>query len=208
MMPKNLSITILLSFLITACASTITTPIGTTPTLPNIIIPTQPACTTLLAEPTPGPETPSIFPPVTDADHIRGPEDALITIIDHSDYQDPRSGELARATKQLFEENPNDIRLVSRPFPIYLVNDKSAYATLDVVAAAEQGKFWELNDILFAQQANWVNLSAEDFNQWIIAQVTALGMNVEQFKSDRAREDIVAKVLRVKGIRQGTAPAP
>lgn len=192
-----ISFIILLSML-TACAKTAATP---TPdpnfVLPtNIIVPTQPACISVLSEPTPGPEAPSIFPSVTSADHVRGPEDALITILDYSDYQDPRSGELAKATKQLFEENPDKIRLVSRPFPIYIVNDKSAYATLDVEAAAEQGKFWELNDLLFAQQANWINLSVEDFNQWVIAQVTALGMNVEQFKTDRAREDIVAKVQK------------
>jgi cyclophilin family peptidyl-prolyl cis-trans isomerase/protein-disulfide isomerase len=162
----------------------------------NIIVPTQPACTSVQSEPTPGPDAPSIFPPITSVDHTRGPKDALITIMDYSDYQDPRSGQLAKATKQLFEENPDKIRLVSRPFPIYIVNDKSAYATLDVEAAAEQGKFWELNDLLFAQQANWVNLSVDDFNQWIIAQVTALGMNVEQFKADRARAEIVAKVQK------------
>jgi len=127
---------------------------------------------------------------------VRGPQDALITILDYSDYQDPRSGELAKATKQLFDENPDKIRLVSRPFPIYIVNDKSAYATLDVEAAAEQGKFWELNDRRFAQQANWINLSVEDFNQWMLAQVASLGMDVEKFKTDRAREDIVAKVQK------------
>ncbi|MEP6894938.1 MAG: peptidylprolyl isomerase [Chloroflexota bacterium] len=160
----------------------------------NIIIPTPVACISVASEPTPGPQAPSIFPAITDADHTRGPQGALITLLDYSDYQDPRSGELAIATKRLFEENPKYVRLVSRPFPIFVVNDKSAYATLDVEAAAEQGKFWELNDLLYAQQATWINLSVEDFNQWVIAQVTALGMNVEQFKSDRARADIVAKV--------------
>ena len=182
----------------TACSKTAATP---TPdpnfVLPtNIIVPTQPACTSVLSEPTPGPEAPSIFPPVTSADHVRGPVDALITILDYSDYQDPRSADLAKATKQLFEENPTTIRIVTRPFPVYIVNDKSAYATLDVEAAAEQGKFWELNDLLYAQQVNWIKLSVDDFNQWMLAQVTALGMNVEQFKTDRAREDIVAKVQK------------
>ncbi|MEP7134040.1 MAG: peptidylprolyl isomerase [Chloroflexota bacterium] len=189
--------TSLFLLLLTACSTPSTpTPDPNFVFPTNIIIPTQPACTTLLTAPTPGPDTPSIFPPITAADHVRGPEDAAVTILDYSDYQDPRSGELAKATKQLLEENPNDIRLVTRPFPIYIVNDKSAYATLDVEAAAEQGKFWELNDLFFAQQANWINLSVEDFNQWVITQVTALGMNVEQFKTDRAREDIVAKVQK------------
>ena len=185
----------LLLSLIAACATTNTT--APTPKIimpANIIIPTQPACTSIESKPTPGPETPSIFPSVIATDHVRGSADAAVTILEYVDYQDPRSGELARATKQLFEENPNDVRIVTRPFPIFVVNDKSAYATLDVEAAAEQGKFWELNDLLFAQQANWINLSVDDFNQWVVTQVSALGMNVEQFKTDRARKDIVDKV--------------
>lgn len=162
----------------------------------NIIVPTQPACTTLYAEPTPGSDTPSIFPPITSADHTRGPADAAVTILDYSDYQDPRSGELAKATKQLFEENPNDIRLVTRPFPVFVVNDKATYAALAAEAAAEQGKFWEMNDLLFAQQADWVNLSVDDFKQWIMTQVRAMGMDAEKFISDYAREDIIAKVQK------------
>ncbi len=162
----------------------------------NIIVPTQVACSSISSEPTPGPNTLSVFPPITNADFNRGPDDALITIMDYSDYQDPRSGELARATKQLYEENPKIIRIVSRPFPIYMVNDKAGYATLAVEAAAEQGKFWELNDLLYAQQANWVKMSPQDFNQWIVAQAAALGMDADKFKADRARPDIAAKVQK------------
>ena len=184
-------------FLITACSPTTAPTPSTNFALPtNIIVPTQPACTSITSEPTPGPETASIFPPITDADFKRGPDDALITIMDYSDYQDPGSGELARATKQLYDENPKTIRIVSRPYPIYLINNKAAYATVAVEAAAEQGKFWELNDLLYAQQANWIKLSPQDFNQWVVAQATALGMNADKFKADRARPDIGAKVQK------------
>ena len=193
-----LSFIFLLSIISACSTSTTNTPTPSTnfvfPT--NIIVPTQPACITLLAEPTPGPETPSIFPPITATDHTRGPEDAVITILDYSDYQDPRSGELAKATKKLFEENPNDIRLVSRPFPVFIVNDKATYAVLAVEAAAEQGKFWEMNDLLFAQQADWVSLSVDDFKIWIMTQVRASGMDAEKFISDYARADIIAKVQK------------
>jgi len=162
----------------------------------NIIVPTQPACTTLITEPTPGAETPSIFPPITSEDHTRGPEDAAVTILDYSDYQDPRSGELAKAAKQLLEENSNDIRVVTRPFPVIIVNDKTAIAALAAEASAEQGKFWEMHDLLFAQQANWINLSVDDFKQWILAQVIDLGMDEEKFRADYAREDLIAKIQK------------
>ena len=194
---KSILFLLLFLILITACA----TPKAVTPVanfvLPtNIIVATQPACTTLATEPTPGPETPSIFQPITNADHVRGAEDAVVTMIDYSDYQDPRSGDLAKATQQLLEQNPDEIRVVTRPFPIIVVNDKAAIAALAAEASAEQGKFWEMHDLLFAQQANWINLSVEDFKQWLLAQATDLGMDVEKFRADYVREDLIAKVQK------------
>ena len=127
---------------------------------------------------------------------MRGAENSLITIMEYSDYQDPQSAALANVTKRLLEENPDTISLVSRPFPIHIVNDKAAYAALAAEAAAEQGKFWEMHDLLFDQQSNWINLSVDDFKQWLTAQVPGLGLDAAQFRSDYAREDIIAKVQK------------
>lgn len=193
---SHISHILLLSISMVSCGrSPASTPqISTVPA--TIVIPTQSTCITVASEPTPGPETPSVFPPVTEADHTRGPSDALITILDYSDYQDPYSAALAEVTRQLFEENLNTIRLVSRPFPIHIVNDKAAYAALAAEAASEQGKFWEMHDLLFRQQANWINLSVDDFKQWILAQVSTSDLDAEQFKSDYAREDVIARVQK------------
>ncbi len=198
-MPKSthsIFAALLLSLIVTACASSTVTPNGTAPVIQTVVVPTTPPCIALPVEPTPGPDAPSIFPPITDADHIRGPESATVAILDYSDFQDPRSGELAEATRQLFEENPNDVRLVSRLFPVYVVNDKATYAALAAEASAEQGKYWEMHDLLFARQADWINMSGEDFYQWVTAQAPALDMDADQFKSDLTREEIVAKVDR------------
>ena len=188
-------IILLFIVLVSACTTANVTPTADT-ILPTNIAPTQQACITVASEPTPGPETPSVFPSVTETDHMRGSDNAIITLLDYSDYQDPRSAALAEVTRRLLEENAAYIRLVSRPFPIHIVNDKAAYAALAAEAAAEQGKFWEMHDLLFEQQANWINLSVDDFKQWITAQVPALGLDAEQFKSDYAREDVIARVQK------------
>lgn len=198
-------------WLLVACgtpSATTATPAVTFPT--NIIVPTQPACVTIASEPTPGPEAASLFPPITEADYTRGPADAPITLIDYSDYQDPRSAEYALAAVQLYNENPTRVRLVSRPFPVFVINDKAAYAALAAEAAAEQGKFWQMHDLLFAQQPAWINLSVDDFKQWIVDQLPALELNVEQFKSDYAREDIITKVQKAwdDGTRIGLPGTP
>jgi cyclophilin family peptidyl-prolyl cis-trans isomerase len=105
-----------------------------------------------------------------------------------------RSGLLAEVIDRLLEEHPKEVRVVSRIFPLMTIHDKAALAAQAVEAAAEQEKFWELHHLLYAQQENWVNLSVEDFDQWLTAQASALGMNVDQFQADLKREDIVAKV--------------
>ena len=187
---------VLLCVFISACGtSTAPTTNASSPT-PKIIIPTPPSCTEISTAPTPGPDAPSVFPPESKTDRVRGGINPTITIVDYIDYQDLKSGLFEEQLNQLLKEHSEDIRVVSRVFPLIAVNDKAALAAQAAEAAAEQNKFWEVHNLLFAQQANWVNLSLQDFEQWITAQASALGMEVEQFKSDMNREDIVARIQK------------
>jgi cyclophilin family peptidyl-prolyl cis-trans isomerase/protein-disulfide isomerase len=187
---------ILLTLFLSACSTTSSAPTNPSPILsatPNIIIPTPPSCTALQVEPTPGSDTPSLFVPESANDHVRGSETPLITITEYSDYQDLRSGQLAKVIDQLLEEHPKEIRVVSRVFPLMSINDKAALAAQAAEAAGEQNKFWEMHHLLYAQQENWIKMSVPDFEQWLGAQASALGMNVDQFRTDLKREDIVAE---------------
>jgi cyclophilin family peptidyl-prolyl cis-trans isomerase/2-hydroxychromene-2-carboxylate isomerase len=125
---------------------------------------------------------------------VRGAENPIVTITEYSDYQDFMSGLFAKEITRLLETHPTELRVVSRIFPQVNTNDKAALAAQAAQAAAEQGKFREMHNLLFAQQQNWVNLSVEDFEQWLSAQASGLELNVEQFQTDLKREDIVAGV--------------
>jgi cyclophilin family peptidyl-prolyl cis-trans isomerase/protein-disulfide isomerase len=197
-MRKHLSVFVLLCFVLSACAqspASSSVSVSATPTL-KIIIPTPASCTSLVAAPTPGPEQPSVFPPVSVQDHVRGAQDPVFTIMDYSDFQDPRSALFAAAADQLLEENPDKVRLVSRMFPLIAISDKSAVAAQAAEAAAEQGKYWEIRDLLYEQQADWSSLNVEDFQQWLAAQASSLDLDVEQFKTDMKRDDIVDRVQK------------
>lgn len=187
---------LLLFLLVTACSAAPTSPISTTiaPTVPNLIIPTPPACTAILVEPTPGADAASHFSPENQEDHVRGAENPSLSIMEYSDYQDLRSGLFAEVLDRLLREHPDDVRVVSRIFPLLSINDKAALAAQAVEAAQEQDKLWEMHDLLYTGQENWVGMSVEDFEQWLSAQASALEMDVDQFKADLNREDIVAKV--------------
>lgn len=188
------AISSILIVLLASCASP-STQIAPTPQ-PNPTVTRIPGaaaapCTSFSTAPTPGPDTPSLFPPITSSDHTRGPEDAALTIMVYSDLQDPTSGLFAGVMNRLLSQHPNDVRLVSRIFPLVGRNDKAVLAAQAAEAANLQNKFWEMHDLLFSQQANWVDLSLEDFEQWSAAQASALGMDVAQYQADVKSEAVV-----------------
>jgi cyclophilin family peptidyl-prolyl cis-trans isomerase/protein-disulfide isomerase len=185
---------LLLALLLPACSTSTATPNPTAPAIPSLIIPTPLSCTTIKIEPTPGSNTPSLFAPQSASDHVRGAQNPILTITEYSDYQDVRSAQLATVIDHLLEEHPNELRVISRIFPLMSINDKAALAAQAAQAAGEQNKFWEMHHLLYAKQDTWSKLSVNDFEGWLGAQASTLGLNVNQFKKDLKREDIVANV--------------
>jgi cyclophilin family peptidyl-prolyl cis-trans isomerase/protein-disulfide isomerase len=201
---------LLLFIFLTSCTSSAKSPANSSPIAPSIVVPTTPPCSAIEIKPTPGSEEPSIFPPESETDHVRGAANPLVTMTEYSDYQDLRSGLLAEVLDQLLEEHPDEVRVVSRIFPLIAVNDKAALAAQAAEAAEEQDRFWDMYHLLYAQQENWVNLSVADFEQWLQAQVASLGMDVDQFQTDLKREDIVAGVQEAweEGQKMGLPGTP
>src|ERR1041384_4324224 len=189
-----LILSLLLVTLLVSCAPSPASPDKTLPVISTVIVPTQPSCTTVIVQATPSPNTPSLFTVESKTDHVRGAEHPIVTITEYSDYQDVRSGLFAKVVDQLLKAHPDEVRVVSRIFPLMSINNKAALAAQAAETAAEQNKFWEMHDLLYAQQANWINMSTGDFEQWVGAQASKLGMDVKQFQADFKREDIVAKV--------------
>lgn len=81
----------------------------------------------------------------------RGPSDAWVTIVEFGDFQCPYCGAEAPVLRQLLAANPADVRLVYKHFTL----PQHAYARGAAIAAecaADQGKFWEMYDELYAHQ--------------------------------------------------------
>lgn len=180
--------------LLAACTSTPATPAPANPTVTLIPQAAAPPCDSIPTAPTPAADAPSLIPPVSAADHIRGREDAAVTFLVYGDLQDGTSALFAGVMQRLITDYPNDVRYVSRVFPLVGRNDKALLAAQAVEAASRQGKFWEMHDLLYAQQANWVNLPPEDFEQWSAAQASALGMDVERYQAEVKSEAVVQQV--------------
>ena len=97
---------------------------------------------------------------------------------------------------QLQADNPQDVRIVYRHFPLLSIHDKAALATQASEAAGAQGKFWEMHDLLFERQAEWSGQSVDEFESWLADRAEELGLETEQFEADlnsEASADIAQK---------------
>ena len=113
-------------------------------------------------------------PAVTDADHIRGNEDAPITIIEYSDFQCPYCSRFHPTMLQVMDEYSDSVRWVFRHFPLSFHPEATPSANA-AECASEQGKFWEYGDALFENQPS--------LGDTFYAQLAAdLGLNTTQWQ--------------------------
>ncbi len=99
-----------------------------------------------------GPQEPPVgtFREVAADDHIRGPANAKITIIEYSDLECPFCKTFHKTMQQVVAEYPNDVRWVYRHFPLEQLHSKAPAEANAAECAAEQGRFWEFVDKVFA----------------------------------------------------------
>ncbi len=91
---------------------------------------------------------------------------------------------------QIHNEYPQDVRLVYRHFPLISIHDKAALASQASEAAGRQDQFWPMHDLLFERQSEWVELTVDQFQDWLVERAGELGMESDQFTTDMVSQDI------------------
>lgn len=119
---------------------------------------------------------------ISSIDNVKGNADAKITLIEYSDFQCPACANYYPLIKQLTTDFPNDVRIVYRHFPLTSIHPLAIPSAQVSEAAARQNRFWEMHDLLFQNQTNWVNdpKPMEKFKEY--ARILNLDMN--QFEKD------------------------
>jgi protein-disulfide isomerase len=131
-------------------------------------------------KPRPGQPDPAVnYAVPVDGRPAFGPEDALVTIIEYSDFQCPFCSRVNPTMKQIKETYPKDVRVVFRQLPLSF-HDRARPAAKAALAAAQQGKFWEMHDALFTNQKALDDKSLETYASQIP------GLNLDQWKKDLA----------------------
>jgi len=103
---------------------------------------------------------------ISEADHVLGPDDAPITVVEFSDFQCPYCSTFQKTMDTIIKKYPDKIKWVYKHFPLSTIHPNAQPAAEAAECAGEQNKFWEFGDLLFANQANlsrdtYVNLAQQ-----------------------------------------------
>jgi cyclophilin family peptidyl-prolyl cis-trans isomerase len=119
-------------------------------------------------------------------DHAIGPDDAYVTILAYCDYTTPACADLWETLGALVERfaGEGDARAVWRHFPQVQTNDNSSLAIQAAEAAAAQGMFWPMHEVLLERQTEWIEQPPETFRETLSTYAGALGLDVAAFDAD------------------------
>src|SRR5215212_12277890 len=136
--------------------------------------------------------------PVGARDHARGPEDAPVTLVMYGDYECPYCGEAHPVLEELRERAGERMRFVFRHFPLDSAHPRARRAALAAEAAASQGCFWEMHDLLYERQGE---LGEEDLMRY----AAELGLDLRRFEEDLANDNHAWRIEedRLGGNRAG-----
>ena len=139
--------------------------------------------------------------------HIRGNPEASVTLEEFGDFECPSCANLATFLDQLIKEYHPRVRLIFRNFPLPM-HQFARDAALAAEAAGLQGRYWEMHDMLFREQAVWS--SATDPGLLFDTYAETLGLDLNQFrkdvKSDKVRERFESDQARARSLGVTTAP--
>jgi protein-disulfide isomerase len=113
-------------------------------------------------------------------DHVRGSEDAPVTLVEYGDFQCPYCGQAEQVIRELLAEHGGDVRYVWRHLPLNDVHPNAQLASEASEAAAAQERFWDMYDTLLSHQGE---LALRD----LVRHAQELGLDMERFKDELRR---------------------
>ena len=130
---------------------------------------------------------------VPNVDHIRGPHRAPVTIIEYGDFECPNCKQAAPAVALLLKRFDGRICVAYRHFPLEEVHLHALIAAEAAEAASEQGKFWEMHDLIFERQPHIELAHLREIAK-------SLGLDMKRFSAALVEH---THVLRIREARDG-----
>jgi Na+/H+ antiporter NhaA len=119
-------------------------------------------------------------------DHVRGPVDALVTLVEYGDFQCPYCGQAERVVRELLR-GFGDVAYVWRELPLNDVHPQAQLAAEAAEAAAAQGRFWPMHDLLLDNQDA---LTGPD----LVGYAERVGLDIDRFRDDLRSHSAASRI--------------
>lgn len=135
---------------------------------------------------------------ITERDWIKGNPEAPVTLVEYTDFQCPACAAYYPILEQLAKEMGDQVKIVIRHYPLIQIHKNALPAARAAEAAGRQGKFWEMYDLLYQNQAEWSN--ADDPTKSIFAAYAGrAGMDADRFREDMGDSALDDKINEDRG---------
>jgi len=144
-----------------------------------------------------------LIQPVSERDHIQGPADAAVTLVEYGDYECPFCGAAYPIVREVQQKLGDRLRFVFRNFPITTSHPHAQQAAEAAEAAAAQGQFWPMHDLLYENQKRLDDVD-------LVGYARQLGLDVGRFEQDLAAHAYADRVHEdfMSGVRSGVNGTP
>lgn len=134
-------------------------------------------------------------------DHVRGGAGRLL--VEYGDYECPFCGAAHRVVHELQRMLADDLRFAFRHFPLTQIHHRALGAALAAEAAGAQGRFWDMHDLLFANQQS---LGPQAY----VALARTLALDLPRFTRDFEQETYAPRIREdfMSGVRSGVNGTP
>lgn len=144
-----------------------------------------------------------LTPPLNQHDHVLGPPNPVIELVEYGDYQCPHCGAAFPVVKQLQKTYAKKMLFAFRHFPVSNTHEYARPAAIAAEAAGRQQRFWEMHDLIFENQAM--------LSEYLFTELAkALKLDMAAFDRDMLNETLLEKVEAdfESGVRSGVNGTP
>lgn len=128
------------------------------------------------------------------ARHRLGAEDPVVMIVEFSDFFCPACASVAPLLKSVVEAYPDQVALVYRHFPLVSLYPDSQLVAQSSEVAAEEGLFWEYNELLYENQPAWRNQTGDELVATLSEYASQIGIDSDDF-AERIRSSQVRQAV-------------
>jgi len=118
---------------------------------------------------------------------VRGAPAAPVTIEEFSDFQCPFCARSVSTVKQILEDYPGQVRWIFRHFPVFESHPNAPAIHMVAIAAGEQGRFWEMHDLLFE---NRDRVTRDD----VFAYARRLNLDMKRFEASLGDRNLITRI--------------